>query len=101
MFYPIINTPTSLLPNHTIWTNQPYHSDQPLIRLLGISPDFNSAENENKINNLLSEIVKLHKDNNKPMSFTYIGNDKPDLVVTVLKRKNYVSFNKNQQRHKR
>ena len=72
----------------------------PLLRSFGIVPNFETELNQNIISNLLSELVNLHRQNDRPMEFTYVGNNKPGLVVPIPKSKDYVSFNKNERRYK-
>ena len=44
-------------------------SKYPLLTSLGIETNFDTEKNEQKIQNLLSELVMLHKNNNKNLNF--------------------------------
>ena len=72
----------------------------PLLSELGIKPDFETTGNKQKIETLLSEMVSLHKANNKDMKFTYAGNGKEGFVVPIPKAKNYATYEKNERRDK-
>ena len=65
MLTPMLNTYNYQQPNylsqHLNNMKQQTSTDFPLLRSLGIDPDFETTDHQNKINNLLSELVKLHK----------------------------------------
>ena len=75
-------------------------TNYPLLQSLGVIPDFQCDSNAFTISNLLSELVNSHRHYNRPMTFHYVGNNKPGLVVTVPKSKDYGNFNKNQRKYK-
>ena len=70
-----------------------------MLRSLGLNPNFDSKTNCNTISNLLSKLVNLHCNNNCTMSFTYVGNDKPGIVIPIPQSKDYKNFSKNEKKH--
>lgn len=80
-------------------TNPSTFQSFPLLRSLGIQPNFNTEHNCNQISNLLSELVNLHRKNNRQMHFTYTGNDKPGIVIPIPRSKDYNSFSKSERKY--
>ena len=69
-------------------------SKYPLLTSLGIETNFDTEKNEQKIQNLLSELVALHKNNNKNLNFSHLGNSHPGVAVSIPRAKNYDTYEK-------
>ena len=80
-------------------TDIPTQSIQyPLLQSLGVVTNFDT--NKEQLVNLMSELVFLFKNENKPLNFVHRGNDRPGLLIPVPKSKNYETFDRMQRKEK-
>ena len=105
----IVNKPSPPLPDlkhstATVTPNQNPNNNPiittkyPLLHSFGIKTQFET--NEQQLVNLMSELVLLFKNSNKPLHFIHRGNDRPGLLVPIPKAKTYETFDKMERRNK-
>ena len=70
-----------------------------ILKKLGFETNFNNTKNRQSIQNLLSEIVALYKDNKEPLNFTH-RNDRPGILIPIPRSKDLIVFQKNEKREK-
>ena len=70
----------------------------PLLNSLQIDTNFNN--NQEQIENLLSELVSLYKNEKKSLEFTHRGNNRKGLLISIPRAKTYESYDKNEKRQK-
>ena len=86
--------PPIFAPDHTNQTKHQY----PILSSFGIPTDFESEESEIKIRQVIAELVKLHKQNEKPLTFEYVGNGYPGRLVAIPRALNRDTYHKMQKK---
>ena len=86
---------TNLLSTEQLSTTKEQY---PFLSSLGIEPNFDTTQNEERLAILLAEVISLHKNEKKDLNFTHLGNSKPGVLVQVPKASTYDSYNRNERR---
>ena len=97
-------TPTVLSLTSTVDTLSPIsiitsQESYPLLHSLNINPSFANETDKQRIEQLLSELVLLHKNQRRKMVFRY-SNSKAAMLIAVPGAKTYSTYEKNEMREK-
>ena len=99
--HPPSNQPPSIQPpSNQPCIHEPSTTKFPLLHSLGIETNFDTKNNTTIIETLLAEVVALHNSSGKQLRFVHVGNNKPAMLVSIPRAKNYRTYEKNERREK-
>ena len=70
----------------------------PTLESLGIPTDFESEESQIKINQVIAELVNVHKEKERSITFSYVGNGYPGRLVAIPRALTRETFHKVQKK---